>query len=320
MKDLSGEERILVGGEEVHLERPGRGWYPVLARNDRLWWRFFGEKRFSEPFFFDTVSALNREKRPCMQAAFDSLENFRDALAPAAFIFHASRCGSTLLTQMLAALPECISMSEPPIIDSILRLHYGGGCRMKTEDLLGRAVSALGQKRFPHERHFFVKLDSWHVRSLSLFRRAFPATPFIFLYRRPEEIIASHGRQRGRQMVPGMVDGGMPPLDFVLPEHWDLEGYCHRMLESFFCEAARHADELILVDYSQLPQMAWEELPEMLDMALTAGQIAAMQSRAGLHSKNGMKYYGDPTAGHRPPILGAFYDRLEELRLHGRLE
>ncbi len=320
MKDLSCEERILVRGEEVHLERPGRGWYPVLARNDRLWWRFFGEKRFSEPFFSDTLFALNQGKRLWMQSAWEGLEDFRDALAPAALIFHASRCGSTLLTQMLAALPECISMSEPPIIDSILRLHYGGGCRMKTEDLLGRAVSALGQKRFPHERHFFVKLDSWHVRSLSLFRLAFPATPFIFLYRRPEEIIASHGRQRGRQMVPGLVDAGMPPLDFVLPEDWNLEGYCHRILESFFREAARHADELIFVNYGQLPQFAWTELPELLDMALTAGQIDAMESRAGLHSKNGMKYSVDPTAGTRPPILGAFYDRLEELRLYGWLE
>ncbi|HQT25982.1 MAG TPA: hypothetical protein PLK99_05210 [Burkholderiales bacterium] len=317
MNDLSAEERMLIRGE-ISVEEPSRGWYPVLVRQERLWWRFFGEKKFSEPFFFDTVFALDQEKS--LQTSFDQLEKFGEALEPTAIIFHVSRCGSTLLSQMLASAPECIVMSEPPVIDSILRRHYEGGEQGETEGMLRRAVSALGQKRFLDERHFFLKLDSWHVMSLPLFLRAFPDTPFIFLYRSPGEVIASHGRQRGRQMVPGLVDAAMPLFDFDLPEPGDLEMYCVKMLERFFGAACTHADELMLVNYRQLPGIVWEELSELLGIEFSPERIAAMQSRASLHSKKSEPFCGDPPAGvDCGPTLDADYARLERMRLEQNL-
>ncbi len=97
-KDLSVEERALLRGEQVPEPESLRGWYPVVARQDGLWWRFFGKKQFSEPFFHNTVFGLAQDKRFRTWTAFDALDEFDDTLAPTAFVFHVSRCGSTLIS------------------------------------------------------------------------------------------------------------------------------------------------------------------------------------------------------------------------------
>lgn len=316
---LSPEECALLRGTQIRPEELSSlsGWYPVVAENG-LWWRFLGEKKFSEPFFHDTLATIPPKDRLSLHTGYDASATFETPLAPAAFIFHTSRCGSTLMTQLLASLPECIAMSEPPIIDSILRRHYGGAESEETAGLLRDAVSALGQKRFAHERHLFVKLDSWHIHSLPLFRRAFPDTPFLFLYRNPAQVIASHRRQRGRQMVPGLVNESMPPFDFEPVEPGDLDAYCGKILEGFFDAACHHANELMFVDYRQLPQLAWDELPACLDLDFSPEQLAAMRSRSATHSKSGIAFSGDPRlddGGYAPSAkLDALYAEAERIR------
>lgn len=316
--ELSPEERMLLRGKQVQkadLESLN-GWYPVVAEQDGLWWRFLGEKKFSEPFFFDTLAGTDKL---CLHTDYAAPEKFDKPLAPVALVFHTSRCGSTLLTQLLASLPECIAMSEPLAIDSFLRRYYSGLHGNEAEQRLRNIVAALGHKRFAEERHLIIKLDSWHIASLPLFRRTFPDTPFLFLYRDPAEIMASHRRQRGRQMVPGMVSPAMPPLDFDLPEPGDLDGYCAKMLEYFFGTASRYADELMLVNYRQFPHVVWDELLGFLNISSLPEHIAAMKSRSGLHSKRSEQFSGDPqamTAGvcASYPELDAGYASLERLR------
>jgi len=315
-ENFSPEERALIRGEELPAEKLEylRGWYPVVVRDDKLWWRFFGDKKFSEPFFHDTVSRLAQDKRFCVQTSFDALETLDDALAPDAFIFHISRCGSTLLSQLLASLPSCVVMSEPPAIDSFLRHHHAQPAQSGAKNTLIKIVSALGQKRFAEERHFFVKLDSWHIGSLPLFREAFPATPFIFMYREPGAVLASHRRTRGRQMVPGLVNAAMPTFDPAPHSPGDLDGYCLSVLEHFFSEALRHADELIFVNYSQLPAIVWSDMVDFFSLAPTREEIELMKQRAGSHSKTGEKFSVDPQPCPCEQC-DPYYGKLEKLRL-----
>ncbi len=315
---FSPEERLLIRGEEVELEQLSnlRGWYPMLIRQQSLWWRFIGDKRFSEPFFFDSVRSLRDAKPRCLQSPFSALDKVADPLQPTAFIFHVSRCGSTLLTQLLAIMPECISISEPAILDSFLRHYYQEGDDAGAVKRLRGIVAALGQRRFEEEQQLIIKLDSWHIHSLPLFRRAFPDTPFLFLYRNPVEVMASHRRQRGRQMVPGMVTDAMPPLDFRQAYPGDLDGYAVQMLGGFFAAACRYADELTLVNYSQLPHIVWQELCAFLAIAPAPQQLKMMQARAGSHSKSGMAYAGDSEAMDGPcyATILPYYEQLEALR------
>lgn len=190
------------------------GWLPIAAsgHGDELFadWAYFGERHLRDSFFEGDV-------RACLRAPFNRLVrcvtpietiaawlDTQPHLQPSGFIFHMSRCGSTLLTQMLAAPPSDIVVSEADPIDAVVQ------ARLRRPDLsqdrqarwLASIIGALGRKRRGDERAYFIKLDSWHSQELPLFRRAFPTVPWLFLYRDPVEVLVSHLRVPGAQMLP----------------------------------------------------------------------------------------------------------------------
>ena len=298
-----------------------RGWFPVALDEHAVSWRHL-PAGFTEPFFGDTLRAQPREERRVCRTLHGRLADAGEALAPSVFIFHSSRCGSTLLAQMLAALPQCVVHSEPPVLDDFFAL-FGAAPQADAAALLRRLLEALGQRRNSTDTHYVVKLDCWHLRHLPLLRAAFPDTPFWFLYREPAAIMASHRRQRGPQMVPNLV---LPPEIGAGVEAWDLEGYCAAVLRHLFSEALAHAGQLRLLDYRQLPEVVWEELLAALGIAPSPEQLAAMRARARFHAKAGARVFdGDPApareaAPHLPQLLAMLaplYAQLEARRLAG---
>jgi hypothetical protein len=306
---FSAEERALIRGTQIASEKL-----------PSLWWRFVVEKRFVDPFFTDTLRGMEKEQQLSCQTPFSALAQIQDYLAPTAFIFHVSRCGSTLLTQSLASLPQCIVMSEPPIIDSFLRLHHADPDQSGAEHRLRQLIAGLGQRRFGNEQKFFIKLDSWHIHDLPLIRKAFPATPCIFLYRQPVEVLASHARQRGPQMVPGLIDPARLQLDTETLHPADLEGYGIQVLKHFFKSALQHAlsDELVLMNYKQLPQFICSHVLPFFSITCTPSEIAIIEDRLKFHSKNRTTAFnGDPQPAHAAICeqVDPYYDRLEQLRI-----
>jgi len=187
----------------VETRLPPPGWLPIAAswRSDQFYldWRHFGEQQLVDPFFEGSVQRrlykpFNRLFRH--MTPISRLSEWLAAhphLRPSGLIFHLSRCGSTLVSQMLAALPTNIVVSEAPPIDAIVQAY-----RLMPElgekryaDWLAALTGVLGHRRSGNERHFFIKLDSWHTVALPLFRRAFPGVPWVFLYRAPVDVFFS---------------------------------------------------------------------------------------------------------------------------------
>jgi len=291
-------------------------WFPVTLQGREIIWRNVPD-RFTASFFADTLLQQNPAQRYICRTGFDWLTRLEPALTPSAFIFHTSRCGSTLLTQLLATLPCCIVMSEPPVIDAFFRFHQtepeasGGSANLR------HLILALGQQRSLEETHFFIKLDSWHIQFLPILRAAFPNTPCWFLYREPDAILASHRRQRGPQMVPGMIAA----LAAETLEAGDLDGYCAKILAGFFEAALANEEHLQLINYRQLPDILWQELLPRQGLDCTLEQLERMRQRAGFHAKSqGIRFSADapPAASH--PILqqrvAPLYAQLERRRIH----
>jgi len=323
-------EQALLRGREVGIAERGslQGWFPVSLQHDpaTVWWRFLGEQRFTAPFFEDSLVQQAREERRLTATPLSALDGLPDGVPPTAFIFHVSRCGSTLLTQALATLPQCIVLSEPPALDAFFRLHHRHPQQSGGTHTFQRLVAALGQRRSPAERHLVIKLDCWHLPWIPFVQDAFPGTPIVFLYREPGEVLASHRRQRGRQMVPGLIDLSRL-ADLVHPPGapelapGDLDGHAIRVLESLYRSglAMATASDLVLMDYRQLPGVIWQGLLDRLGMECTPGELAALQARSGFHSKHaGSPFQGDPAPVQPPrPASG----RLEEAaRCHAQLE
>lgn len=301
---LHPQDKPLMRGAEVPYGEVGslRNWFPVTLGGDPLsvGWRHLGDRRLTAAFFADSLVGQQPAERRVCTTPLSALASLRDAVLPTAFIFHVSRCGSTLLTQMLAGLPQCIVLSEPPVLDSFFRWRHHRP-EHATAQVLRQLVWALGQRRSPAEQHCIIKLDSWHLPWMPWFREVFPDTPFVLLYRHPAEVLASHQRQRGPQMVPGLLDTSMlqPDATGLVPA--DLDGYGARVLDALFESASRVAQQLhaggglTLVNYSELPSLLWTDLTKQWGMPCDSVTLEVMQRRAQFHSKQGaQEYQGDP--------------------------
>ncbi|MBD2839316.1 sulfotransferase family protein [Pseudomonas sp. JM0905a] len=266
------------------------GWLPIRTwQHEGAWrvdWCWFGEQRLTRPFFRDDVDQALR--LPFNQAfrretSLQSLLDWQAAspgLAPAAFIFHASRCGSTLIAQMLACLDSHVVLSEPPPLDSLLRGHYQDalvGCAQEAGVVA--MLSALGQAPTPSAKHLVVKLDAWNLFELPILRRCFPDTPWVFLYRDPLEIAASHLLMPGMHMIPGQL--GVSPLNETGEATVPREDYIARRLGRLLEQAAVMCREYggLALNYSELPHAVVGRLREPLRLAPDQLDVVMAASR-----------------------------------------
>jgi hypothetical protein len=317
---------------------PPDGWLPIRAswQGAELYvhWAYFGERPLRDPFFEGDV-------RSCLSAPFNRLFRHvtpietlaawlktRPHLEPSGFIFHMSRCGSTLVSQMLAALPSNIVVSEASPIDTVVQASRWRPDLSEDRQALwlNSIIGALGQKRSGNEQHYFVKLDCWHTLALPLFRRAFPAVPWVFLYRDPVEVLVSQLRMPGTQMIPG----GTGPDLYGLERSYGpgtAEDYYAQVLAKVTEPAVAHFSSGggLLVNYRQLPDALFTAILPHFGVVCGEADRAAMTTAARYDAKApGFEFESDSGSKQQAatPIaraaaqrwLGDLYRRLEALR------
>jgi hypothetical protein len=280
------------------VEWPSKHWLPAhlsLAPGSAVavdWVHFAGE-RLVAPFFEQSLRRAFGRPFNQMFSYRTTLDDFvatakRDeAHVPDGFIFHMSRCGSTLVAQMLAALPSNIMVSEAEPLNTAVQLSRSlpQFSPDKHVRVLTAIVAALGRRRFGAERHYVMKLDSWHTLALPLFRRAFPTVPWVFLYRDPVEVLVSQMRERGMQLIPGALSPS--PLGIEKGTGMRDEEYCARVLEKI-CQAA--LDNLafgrgLAINYDELPEAVWQKVLPHFGIACSEGEKAAMRLAARRDAK-----------------------------------
>jgi hypothetical protein len=247
---------------------PLAGWVPFFIRTEAsppaVEWCYVGTTAFTDPFFEQTVQRCLRQPVQQQTTPIETLlerHAVHPGVPPTAFIFHTSRCGSTLFSQMAAVLPDTIVISEAPPIDHILRAAAPASVRV---EWLRALLGALGQTRGTGASRFFVKFDAWHIVNLPLVQRAFPGVPCVFLYREPAEVVASQLRMPGLHMVPGMVDSSLIGLDLPGVLRLDRGEYIGRMLGALYAAglAFARSGQVVLMNHSELPEAAATRLLE----------------------------------------------------------
>jgi gluconate kinase len=277
------------------------GWLPirVFPNDGTAWvdWVYRGDYRFQDSFFRDDITYLlrkpfNRAFRRYTPIA--DMVNWADrsrgraGFAPLrALVAHASRCGSTLVTQMLARLPSHVVMSEPPMVDAILRIHSRLPNVSRDEQIrwLQALIFALGQTPGA-ERHLVIKLDAWHIRDHALLSDALPGVPWIFLYRDPVEIAASMFTQPSAYMAAGMVTAYSGLADNEALD-MRMEDFIARDLGLVFDAAVPVCEQhsVTPVHYPSLPDAVWTELADVLGLSRDAGELALLQQAATRDAK-----------------------------------
>ncbi|CAI8738924.1 sulfotransferase family protein [Pseudomonas soli] len=272
------------------------GWLPIrLWQGDAGWrvdWCWFGEQRLTRPFFRDDVDQALRlpfnqaMRRDTDVSALLDWHARSPGLTPSALVFHASRCGSTLIAQLLASQARNIVLSEPPPLDNLLRAaRQDPSAAAWQADALRALCSAYGQRRRGDERQLLIKLDAWNIFDASLLTALYPDVPRVFLYRDPLEIVVSQLRQAGMHRVPGLL--GASGLDNLLsaPQVMDTVEYTCRMIGEILaaglalCE--RHG--AIAVNYSELPDAVWGRLGPLF--GIQPGDVADLRAVAAFDAK-----------------------------------
>ncbi|WP_102796027.1 hypothetical protein [Bowmanella denitrificans] len=218
LKDISPDHllRIMQSGEEAiepDLADFFRYWRPTgySIKNGAINWRLIlGELPFA-PFYDEQIAnAVNRSllatllnPRISLKYILSFISQYSneiqgryqsDSMTPAGFIFHCSRCGSTLVSNSMAATQLFTVISEASVLtDLLLDTQLSDQHKIAALKWL---IPMLGDR-------LIVKLNAWDISFLPLIHQAFPDAKILFLTRRPEEVLRSHQRSVGIHMVPG---------------------------------------------------------------------------------------------------------------------
>lgn len=243
---------------------------------------------FTAPFFRDTVAQAGAD-RPRALSGIDELRALDDrpTLAPALFIFQVSRCGSTLLAQMLASLPSNVVVSEPAALNDILAARRPPA---EEAELLRLVIRALGRSRGHEARRLIVKFSSWNVLAAATIHRLFPDTPLLWLQRRPDQVLASHTEQPAAWT--GWQQTGAPALEMFGLTVGEAQAmtaarFRSRAIEALFRAVHETRLPFRTVDYAALPDALWQTIGRHAGLSWTDSEVERMRSRARFDAKAG---------------------------------
>ncbi|HEY5753999.1 MAG TPA: hypothetical protein VIT21_12675 [Chthoniobacterales bacterium] len=269
----------------------------------RVEWVYFPERRFAEPFFEATLQTIMRRPFNLLfrhNTSMEFLEQWADThrgIPPTGFIFHVSRCGSTLLSSLLGRLSGAVVLSEPGPVDAVLRAHLrdGGLAREIQISWLRAMVSALGRPIDASPGRLFIKFDAWNVLELPRIRAAFPDVPWVFVYRDPVEVLVSAVRRRGVHTIPGALEPALFGIELTDALRLSPEEYCARVLARIYEAGLRYHEpgRSVLVNYVDLPGAAWGQVAGAFDLKLAPDEVEVLENAAESNPKTGMNFSPD---------------------------
>ena len=275
-------------------DRSFAGWVPVHifrgSPQPEVLWSRLGVQRFDDPFFTQTVTTALQSPLAKLLQRTTSLDELvatserEPAVEPIGFIFHVSRCGSTLVSQMFARLPRIISISEPqPLMAAADDPRLSQTDRQRAFRALIRlyARKVNGSEIGAVFKFGLRELFAWRAIA-----KMFPHVPRIVLHRDPVEVLVSNLAQPSEATLPGNLPPavlGTLPQPLVTNE--DYAAFVLSRIYAFAAEAAR-APGSLAVNYTALPAAVESLIAPHFVIALNDADCAAMREATRLYAKD----------------------------------
>ena len=207
------------------------------------------------------------------------------SITPAGFIFHLSRCGSTLLSGCLSELETTCVLSESPVLTEILLDHNLDKAQQQhyVQQLINLQASL-----FPQRQDVVIKWNAWDIFYWNLLRRVYPEVPSVFLVRNPLEVLASHQGSAGRHM------SGDPSLSHCHPvfSFWDNAGDLLEKRIAVLGALLNHMhayssnQNVFLLDYRQCNIQTIAKVSRIFCILWDELRVLTLQNRMRFHSKS----------------------------------
>jgi hypothetical protein len=272
---------------------PPAGWLPSrsipMAEAPAFDWLWLGSRALLLPFFEDDICGARAMPFNWLFRIRTSMETViagaggKGELPLQGLIFHMSRCGSTLLAQMLAAVPGNAVSSEPEPLDGVIQWARKKEVAQEIASTAIRAiVAALSRDRRTGALRHFIKLDAGHALALPLIRTAFPYVNWVYLYRSGVEVMVSHMRQPGALTTQGVSSEQLTDLDtdVALPNEEFAARVIARIGKAII--AHFHLGGGMLVAY---PDIAGIAIAEHFGLELDSADKAALRAAASRDAK-----------------------------------
>ena len=232
---------------------------------------------------------------------------------PTMVLFHESRCGSTLVANLLAAYQPThvrVYAEAPAPLAALAACDHTTYCDRSAHLQLVRDVFYMMGRvtRLERPQYVFYKLQSVAALYLDTFVAALPETPWMYLYRDSTEVLMSHFQnyynQHGNNPLsdsffpPCLRNWGEPQQSPLLKEIVATQGrtieslskpeYCAAHLATLGESAVRQASatpHVYWVNYESLPFAVWEDVLPNLVGSLTGKEIDALKRVSKLYSK-----------------------------------
>jgi hypothetical protein len=227
-----------------------------------------------------------------------------DRIDPTGFIFHAGRCGSTLLAKVLARCREHLVFGEGGPHNQIWPIISGG--TDPAHLLFRNLLLHTGRRRLPYYRAHIVKFTSFNVVQLEIIRAAFPEVPALFLFRHPAQILASY-----RRMPPAWMGN-----DTGIGKIWPS---AEAALGDFFQAALRAGPNLQCLDYADLTPATVPSILRFFHLEPSSADLELMRAEFGWDAKANRLWSPRPTTVPElePAVSRELLALYEELRAQG---
>ncbi|CCE09336.1 conserved hypothetical protein [Bradyrhizobium sp. STM 3843] len=241
---------------------------------------------FTDPFVAETTA---RFTEPPIERRLETIGDARglETIAPRGIIYHVSKCGSTLVSQLLKRLDDIIVYSQPDALNDLLMPPHASSA----EQLI-QALRALGALFADHARRPYVlKLESWNVLYCRLLQQAFPATPSVFCIRDPIDVAVSVMEDPDPGVWYRHLKSGNNPFfaQFGLDAAARLApGDYIALFYTRFCAAIRQLEPQSsrIIRYDGMPESIWRTVAPAFNLPVPAAALARMQQAAEFYSKD----------------------------------
>jgi hypothetical protein len=270
-------------------------------------WADLSAERFVEPFFDQTVArwATGPRAQPLVRTGLDALLALDDepSVDLTGMVFHMSRCGSTVVSRLLATVPGVVVIAEPSPLNALLGLdpqRVDGATLVQVVRML---VRALGRRRLGNEIRLVLKCTSWNIRRQEILTAAFPDTPWVWVQRDPAQVIASllatPPGWLGRQAPPPQI-ARLFGIDPAAVSTMARAEFTARTLGSMLFSAAAGPGRRVCIDHAELPGAVWEKVAPHFGIEIDDAAIQRMTEQSRIYSKDvDQKQFSDDEAGRR---------------------
>jgi hypothetical protein len=230
---------------------------------------------FEEPFFLQTEAKLVSQalRGSVVETRLDELDRTiaYAVVRPKGFIYHTSRCGSTLLANLLRAIPGSLVLSEPsPLLAFLDGLHNSKTPGQDPAAMLPPLLSAIALGSSGARDPLFVKWFSRNVHQ-------------VFLYRDPLEVLVANLESPNQDSIWREAYTGLPLRLAV--ERSVAELIARGIGQDLRAMITHLTPQVLLVNYSEIGPGIASRLLELLEIPATPTLLDAMARKLAVNAK-----------------------------------